>query len=158
MLLQHARTADLACALCFSLRAAMRSVAIISLVFRKLFRKNDESRRMRLPNYKRSFLAATAGNAPFDYQCRLACGDRDNQSEDQWLASGTPSASRPITIPTGCGKTAAVMLAWFWNRISLSNSNWPRHVAYCLPMRTLVEQTGSEVQHKLENILFECLD
>jgi len=46
------------------------------------------------PNYRRFFTTATLGNTPFDYQCRLACGDRDNKSEEQWLASGTLCVSR----------------------------------------------------------------
>jgi hypothetical protein len=40
------------------------------------------------------------------------------------LSGGTPCKSRLINIPTGLGKTAAVMLAWLWNR-SLS-------AAHCL--------------------------
>ena len=108
---------------------------------------------MRLPNYKRFFIAATAGNAPFDYQCRLACGERDNQLEDRWLASGAQSASRLIAIPTGCGKTAAAILAWLWNRLILNDGNWPRRLVYCLPMRTLVEQTVGEVQRWFANLI-----
>ena len=108
---------------------------------------------MRFPDYKRFFIAATAGNAPFDYQCRLACGERDDQLDDQWLASGAPIVSRLITIPTGCGKTAAATLAWLWNRLVLNDSNWPRRLVYCLPMRTLVEQTAREVQHWLTNLI-----
>jgi CRISPR-associated endonuclease/helicase Cas3 len=39
------------------------------------------------------------------------------------------------------GKTAAVVLAWLWNRVQRPDSEWPRRLVYCLPMRTLVEQT-----------------
>jgi CRISPR-associated endonuclease/helicase Cas3 len=67
---------------------------------------------------------------PFDYQRRLA--------EDP------ECKSRLINIPTGCGKTGAVVLAWLWNRLKsqpvTSNPPWPRRLVYCLPMRTLVEQ------------------
>jgi CRISPR-associated endonuclease/helicase Cas3 len=41
---------------------------------------------------------------PFDYQARLA-GDKN----------GTKCESKLINIPTGCGKTGAVVLAWLWN-------------------------------------------
>jgi hypothetical protein len=95
---------------------------------------------MKVPNYERFFAVATVGNTPFGYQCRLACGDRDNRSEEQRLASGTLAASRLITIPTGCRKTAAVMLAWLWNRVlppqGSNRNSWPRCVLYCLHMQT----------------------
>ena len=100
---------------------------------------------MRFPNYKRFFIAATAGNAPFDYQCRLVCGERDNQLEDQWLASGARSASRLIAIPTGCGKTAAAILAWLWNRLILNDGNWPRRLVYCLPFYNRVAKTIGKI-------------
>jgi len=85
--------------------------------------------------FKTFFQAATT-HAPFDYQRRLA---EDSQCK-----------SRLIDVPTGCGKTAAVVLACLWNRValpSLSNqlstinsSAWPRRLVYCLPMHTLVEK------------------
>jgi CRISPR-associated endonuclease/helicase Cas3 len=63
----------------------------------------------------------------FDYQRRLA--------EDP------ECKSRLINVPTGCGKTAAVVLAWLWNRVAHPDAKhratWPRRLAYCLPIRTL---------------------
>lgn len=35
-----------------------------------------------------------------------------------WPAWGTPRRARLIILPTGVCKTAAVVLAWFWNRIA----------------------------------------
>ncbi|MCX6880699.1 MAG: CRISPR-associated helicase Cas3' [Verrucomicrobia bacterium] len=64
---------------------------------------------------------------PYDYQIRLAENDGCH--------------SRLINIPTGLGKTAAVIHAWLWNRMHLQRPDWPRRLVYCLPMRTLVEQT-----------------
>lgn len=73
------------------------------------------------------FTAATSpGRTPYDYQERLA---------------RSPCESRLIHIPTGLGKTAAVILAWLWNRVHRADPAWPRRLVYCLPMRTLVEQT-----------------
>jgi CRISPR-associated endonuclease/helicase Cas3 len=43
-------------------------------------------------------------------------------------------------IPTGFGKTAAVLSAWLW-KIAGADKSTPRRLVYCLPMRTLVEQT-----------------
>lgn len=75
------------------------------------------------------------GYKPFDYQRRIAGGD-----------SGTDCHSQLIDIPTGLGKTAAVVMAWLWNRVHSERTNWPRRLVYCLPMRTLVEQTATDVR------------
>ena len=86
------------------------------------------------------FCRATGQLAPFDYQRRLAEGDG---------GAGNACVSRLIDVPTGCGKTAAVVLAWLWNRVvhpdPARRAVWPRRLVYCLPMRTLVEQTHDEV-------------
>jgi CRISPR-associated endonuclease/helicase Cas3 len=72
---------------------------------------------------------------PYDYQNRLAT---------------SPCESRLISIPTGLGKTAAVILSWLWNRVGHPDADhrnqWPRRLVYCLPMRTLVEQTRDEAK------------
>ena len=89
------------------------------------------------------FQQALGGNRPpYDYQIRLAGGD-----------TGTACRSQLINIPTGLGKTAAVVLAWLWNRVQRQNPEWPRRLVYCLPMRTLVEQTRDEIVKWLENLL-----
>jgi len=82
-------------------------------------------------NYEEFFKRAMdgKGRTPYVYQRELAGGDE-----------GHPCASLLIDIPTGLGKTAAVVLAWLWNRVVLQRNDWPRRLVYCLPMRTLVEQ------------------
>ena len=82
-----------------------------------------------------NFFESATGNLPYDYQSRLVGKD-----------AGTACRSQLINIPTGLGKTAAVVLAWLWNRAYLQNPEWPRRLVYCLPMRTLVEQTEKEVR------------
>ena len=80
------------------------------------------------------FFKAATGHAPYDYQRRLAVG-----------GAGRPCESQLINVPTGLGKTAAVVLAWLWNRLAPSlnsqpstlNQPWPRRLVYCLPRRTL---------------------
>lgn len=91
------------------------------------------------------FTQATGKSEPYDYQSRLA---------------HAPCESRLISVPTGLGKTAAVVLAWLWNRqhkvasalaeSDFPKSSWPRRLVYCLPMRTLVEQTFEETKKWLE--------
>ena len=88
--------------------------------------------------YAAFFQAATGKPEPYDYQRRLA---------------ESPSESRLINIPTGLGKTAAVVLAWMWNRVVRKDPAWPRRLVYCLPMRTLVEQTAGEVEKWIAAIL-----
>ncbi len=75
----------------------------------------------------KAFFQAATDNTPYDYQSRLAGNDSDAACDSQL-----------INIPTGLGKTAAVVLAWLWNRVQLQNPKWPRRLVYCLPMRTLV--------------------
>jgi CRISPR-associated endonuclease/helicase Cas3 len=113
-------------------------------------------------NYAAFFKAATGGgHSPYDYQSRLACGEADLPN------TGGACHSRLINIPTGLGKTAAVVLAWLWNRVlqptlnpqpSTLNSPWPRRLVYCLPMRTLVEQTHEEVKKWLGHLVREYPD
>jgi len=58
------------------------------------------------------------------------------------LAAQSVCRSRLIRIPTGLGKTEGVMAAWLWNRFNRDGgAKWPRRLVWCLPMRTLVEQT-----------------
>ncbi|MGH9969290.1 MAG: hypothetical protein ACREBG_16030 [Pyrinomonadaceae bacterium] len=73
---------------------------------------------------------------PFDYQRDLA--------EDDPLPS-------LLNVPTGAGKTAAVIGAWLWRRINIP-STVGRRLIYCLPMRTLVEQTDRVVKAAIANL------
>jgi CRISPR-associated endonuclease/helicase Cas3 len=80
------------------------------------------------------FFEAATDHTPYDYQRRLAGG-----------GAGRACESQLINVPTGLGKTAAVVLAWLWNRLAPSinpqpstlNQWRPRRLVYCLPMRTL---------------------
>lgn len=60
-----------------------------------------------------------------------------------------------LRAPTGSGKTAAAVLSWIWRRKFAGgsvNERTPRRLAYCLPMRVLVEQTYRETIHWLNNL------
>jgi len=50
-----------------------------------------------------------------------------------------------LVAPTGLGKTAAVTLGWAWRRLTMPDAT-PRRLVWCLPMRTLVEQTHRNAQ------------
>ncbi len=102
--------------------------------------------------YDQFFTAATHHEKPFVYQCRLACGDDANLDSPQTLATGRKCESLLINVPTGLGKTLAVVLAWLWNRVQLQDPEWPRRLVYCLPMRTLVEQTRDNVKEWLNRL------
>jgi len=108
------------------------------------------------------FAAATETSPPYPYQCRLACGPGADPSKPETLARTTVCRSQLIRIPTGLGKTAAVVLAWLWNRMASTSAPqqrpesaplaWPRRLVYCLPMRALVEQTANNVRTWLRNL------
>ncbi|MCC7411569.1 MAG: DEAD/DEAH box helicase [Gammaproteobacteria bacterium] len=61
-----------------------------------------------------------------------------------------------VSVPTGCGKTAALVLGWLWRRFNHEDTavraSTPRRLVYCLPMRTLVEQVRSNVVLWLKNL------
>lgn len=60
---------------------------------------------------------------------------------------------RLIRIPTGMGKTAGVLAAWAYNRLENPEANsatWPTRLVWCLPMRTLVEQTEAVAHSVLD--------
>jgi len=97
------------------------------------------------------FRAATGLASPYAYQCRLACGDDADPKDPNTLRRGSKCDSKLINIPTGLGKTAGVVLAWLWNRVEQKRPDWPRRLVFCLPMRTLVEQTEDNVRDWLTN-------
>lgn len=88
---------------------------------------------------------------PFDYQRQLATGRFGPNGNQDW-----PDL---LDIPTGMGKTAAVVLAWLWKRgwrigkrEAVSNPDTPRRLVYCLPMRVLVEQTHRNISEWLQTL------
>jgi CRISPR-associated endonuclease/helicase Cas3 len=80
-----------------------------------------------MADYSNYFRAATGFN-PYPYQSKLA---------------SLPVVSRALRVPTGAGKTAAVILSWLY-RLQEGLPDAPRRMAYCLPMRALVEQTRDQ--------------
>lgn len=62
-----------------------------------------------------------------------------------------------LKIPTGLGKTVGVALAWMHKRLQ-DDSYTPRRLVWCLPMRSLVEQTAANVSFWLANLKSEALD
>lgn len=94
------------------------------------------------------FFTHATGRPPYGWQGRLAGGDC--AAPEGCFAHSIACPSRLISIPTGLGKTAGVVLAWLWNRLAqpdeAARAQWPRRLVYCLPMRTLVEQTEREVR------------
>ncbi|MDB5970185.1 MAG: cas3 [Hydrocarboniphaga sp.] len=110
-------------------------------------------------NYGTVFRGATCtdhsqnGFDPMAWQCRLACGETAAPQKPETLTSGVACESRLIDIPTGCGKTEGLILAWLWNRVVLNKLDWPTRLVYCVPMRTLVEQTRERVAAWSTNLL-----
>lgn len=76
-------------------------------------------------SYEEFFRKAFNSSQPFDYQTRLAT---------------TVEIPSLVNVPTGAGKTAAAIGAWLWRRLNKPETVG-RRLVYCLPMRTLVEQT-----------------
>lgn len=83
----------------------------------------------------------TKGPAPYPYQSELA-------SCDDW--------PELLHVPTGVGKTAAAVLGWMYRRLFAREdirTKTPRRLVYCLPMRTLVEQTRNECSKWIDRLV-----
>ena len=93
-----------------------------------------------LMNFTEFFGKATAW-PPYHYQQELALG------------ADLPSLLR---VPTGAGKTEAAVLGWLYRRFEHPDYKvrdaTPRRLVYCLPMRTLVEQTVCRIERWLDNL------
>lgn len=90
--------------------------------------------------YDNFFQSATGNPEPYPYQRRFAA------------AVALPQL---ISVPTGVGKTATAILGWLWRRRFADDKTkreTPRRLVYCLPMRTLVEQTRNECLRWLDQL------
>ena len=88
------------------------------------------------------FGTAFSGRAsPFSWQLAIA--------EGRW--------PEILIAPTGSGKTAGVTLAWIHHRLRQPETT-PRRLVWCLPMRTLVDQTAGEVREWMERLHDEGVD
>ena len=76
---------------------------------------------------------SVAGFEAYPYQQRLG--------EERW-----PTV---LDVPTGLGKTAAVVIAWLHKRLE-GDPETGRRLAYCLPTRVLVEQTSEAARGWVE--------
>ena len=88
----------------------------------------------------RTFFRRGSGFDPFPYQVRLA------EAEQMPLL---------VNAPTGAGKTLAALGAWLWRHTrsdGTSDTPTPRRLVYCLPLRTLVNQTLDEVNKFVEGV------
>ncbi|QDV20613.1 CRISPR-associated nuclease/helicase Cas3 [Gimesia panareensis] len=93
-----------------------------------------------------TFYRQATNYAPYPYQKRLA---------------EVATLPQVLNVPTGVGKTAAAVLSWLYRRRIAADhirSTTPRRLAYCLPMRTLVEQTQATVKNWLTQLRMDDAD
>ena len=75
---------------------------------------------------------------------------------DEWqLALTVERWPKVLIAPTGSGKTAAVTLGWTAHRLR-SPGTTPRRLVWCLPMRTLVEQTAEAARDWFRKLAAEA--
>lgn len=93
-----------------------------------------------------------------DWFRRISGGRGEPHSWQLELADQATCANRLIRIPTGFGKTLGVVGAWLYHRVALREVGWPTRLIWCLPMRTLVEQTVAEAEASCRNagVLWDC--
>lgn len=72
-----------------------------------------------------------------------AATDRDPYAYQQTLATMSHPPAM-LAVPTGAGKTQALIVSWLYQRQVLGIG--PRRLVYALPMRSLVEQTVTVAQ------------
>ncbi|HWO20471.1 MAG TPA: CRISPR-associated helicase Cas3' [Kofleriaceae bacterium] len=88
-----------------------------------------------------AFFSTATGTEPFPYQLQFAI---------------EPALPDLVVAPTGAGKTATAVLGWLWRRRHHPDERvraaTPRRLVFCLPMRTLVEQTHRVAHGWLERL------
>ncbi len=93
------------------------------------------------------FFKQATKHSPYPYQSKLA------------EAAHMPML---LKVPTGAGKTEAAILSWLYRALEHPDLDvqrtTPRRLVYCLPMRTLVEQTVGRVNDWLAALDLNCLD
>jgi CRISPR-associated endonuclease/helicase Cas3 len=92
------------------------------------------------------------------FNASLTEGERATWKPHPWqlqLAANQDCESRLIRIPTGLGKTLGVLAAWAYHRLHRNDASWPRRLVWCLPMRTLVDQTANEADAFVRKIGME---
>ncbi len=95
--------------------------------------------------------------APFDLFFGVAARDENAVAGArkpypyQQVLAEREMGSLLLNVPTGLGKTAAVVLAWLYQLLQ-GKENCPRRFVYCLPMRALVEQTVEEIRNWLKHL------
>src|SRR5690606_24160205 len=80
----------------------------------------------------RDFFNTATGRPPYPYQ--------------EFFATAT-ELPHILEVPTGAGKTATAVLGWLWRRLhggDQIHAATGRRLVFCLPMRSLVEQTARE--------------
>jgi CRISPR-associated endonuclease/helicase Cas3 len=87
-----------------------------------------------------AFFQTATGTAPYAYQSAFAAA---------------PMFPDLLEAPTGSGKTATAVLGWLWRRLHGTveqRAEAGRRLVFCLPMRTLVEQTERAALRWRENL------
>lgn len=78
------------------------------------------------------YFRSATGFSPYEWQIKVATAGLDGI----------------LPVPTGLGKTEGAALAWAWR--FATGADEPRHLVYCLPMRTLVQQTVNRLERCFE--------
>lgn len=88
--------------------------------------------------FKSWFCSVTEHSVPHDWQVELGMNE--------------VCRNRMIRVATGLGKTEGILSAWLFHRVVLGDDRWPRRLIWCLPMRTLVDQTEHVARVLVERI------
>lgn len=99
-------------------------------------------------------MSSSGGGDGFDSIFRIGTGE--NPYAYQRALALRPELPEALIVPTGAGKTLAVVMAWLWRRRFTPDPEMRLHTSrrlvLCLPMRVLVNQTVDVVRGCLSNL------